>query len=705
MSYNKYPKGSDWRKWDLHVHTPASFHWKGGKQFRNMSIDEIETALQSLYETIENSEIAVFCFMDYWTFDGYLRFREFLKRKDYTLSKAVFPGMELRIEAPVDYRLNIHVILSEKLTEQQLIDFKSRLIIRSINRQISDEAIISFAKTLDKSKAKKHGFLDPETLAVDELLKLGSMTIEITKGSLENAFRSIPTGCGYIIMPYDTSDGLKNLDWATQPHADNYFMQSSHVFESRDDSTIELFLGIRTQHNNDFIDNFQKTLGNTPKPVICGSDAHRFSDYGKYPNNKITWIKADPTFEGFKQILYEPADRVKVQQNKPEEKTPYLVIDKVRFIDKTQRIFSPAWIELSQNLNVIIGGKSSGKTLLLYHVAKAIAPELVAERTKELVGHEYELGEIDQFDFEVFWRDGYSNTLGEQLEKKTREISYIPQLYINHLAEKKGERHLIELIESILEQNENFKTFIDQIRQSTQEINSFIASDIITLLSLRDDARKLINDRKEIGEEKAIKEEIKRLESVIEKLRKESGFSEEENRKYEDLVKSQQRIESKRVKYINSMNSIQSIKDHLDLLRTKIEQSLEDKKEEYGHEPLEKRLIERLHSTATQIISAAFSNLIQLYTQVIQRFQTKIEKLSTRDVATRKQLEPFQHKIKNRSLLTKLSKDLDEQLGKIQQISKLNNQIQNVIERGKRTRDSLFRNYAQLFDNYNMSIG
>lgn len=30
-------KGSEWRKWDLHIHTPASFFWKGSKQLKDMS--------------------------------------------------------------------------------------------------------------------------------------------------------------------------------------------------------------------------------------------------------------------------------------------------------------------------------------------------------------------------------------------------------------------------------------------------------------------------------------------------------------------------------------------------------------------------------------------------------------------------------------------------------------------------------------------
>ena len=28
---NAFERGSEWRQWDLHIHTPASFHWKGAK--------------------------------------------------------------------------------------------------------------------------------------------------------------------------------------------------------------------------------------------------------------------------------------------------------------------------------------------------------------------------------------------------------------------------------------------------------------------------------------------------------------------------------------------------------------------------------------------------------------------------------------------------------------------------------------------------
>ena len=145
-------------------------------------------------------------------------------------------------------------------------------------------------------------------------------------------------------------------------------------------------------------------------------------------NDKYTWIKANPTFEGLKQVIYEPFDRVKIQKNIPEEKTPYLVIDKVRFIDRSNaKYFTSSWIEFNQNLNVIIGGKSSGKSLLLYHIAKTVDDQQVGEKLKVLKSSGYDPFIKDKpFDFEVVWKNKDIDKLNESNKKGL--ITYIPQL-------------------------------------------------------------------------------------------------------------------------------------------------------------------------------------------------------------------------------------------------------------------------------------
>ncbi len=426
-AYNPYPRGAEWRKWDLHVHTPASFHWNDGKRFTEMSYDEKEAALKRMYDTIVQSDIAAFAIMDYWTFDGYLEFRTYLADKKLTLAKTIFPGMELRIEAPVDYRLNIQVILSDRHTPQELSDFKNALCIRSINRAISDEALIRLAQSFDPSKAAVHGFQPPASLSEVDLLKLGSMTAEITKDSLEAALKKARPTEAFIIMPYDTSDGLKDLDWKKHPQADNYFMQSADIIESRKDEIVSLCNGKVTEENKDIIDNFQKTLGDF-KPVICGSDAHRFADYGVFPCNKVTWIKSDPTFEGLRQIIYEPSDRVRLQENSPIRRINYLIIDKVTYRDSAMHRFSEDAVYLNEALNAIIGGKSSGKSILLYHIAKTVDPAQIVTKMETLSSTGFTFEDDEGFDFEVTWRDGVTMTLRDTNERHDRRITYIPQI-------------------------------------------------------------------------------------------------------------------------------------------------------------------------------------------------------------------------------------------------------------------------------------
>lgn len=98
----KYERGSEWRQWDLHIHTPASFHWKG-KRFDADPASEAHRALvDEMIKAMNAAEPAVFALMDYWTFDGWFALQRRLQEPGApTLKKTVFPGIELRLAAPL----------------------------------------------------------------------------------------------------------------------------------------------------------------------------------------------------------------------------------------------------------------------------------------------------------------------------------------------------------------------------------------------------------------------------------------------------------------------------------------------------------------------------------------------------------------------------------------------------------------------------
>jgi len=351
-----------------------------------MTADEKAGATSKIIANINESDVAVFAINDYWNFDGYFLLRK-AHEEGKTIHKTVVPAIELRIESASKHRLNIHVILSDKLTVQQLNDFKGQLKLRLIDRPLSDEAIVEYARKLDGAKAKKNGAPDGYLESPDALARLGAETAEITKASFEAALKTIPDDHRLVMIPYDCYGGMEKIDWKTQPAEDLYFMRLADVIEDRDQENIDLFACRQTQVNADFIENFKATIGGRPKPCISGSDGHSIESFKTWraeTKTKKTWIKADPTFEGLRQIIFEPTARVRVQEASPASYTKPFVSSVSIAQEFSPFPANPLYenphfgkepgLVLNSDLVCVIGGRGTGKSCLVDYLGKAFGP-------------------------------------------------------------------------------------------------------------------------------------------------------------------------------------------------------------------------------------------------------------------------------------------------------------------------------------------
>ena len=59
-------RGAIWRQWDLHVHTPASFHWPGQKFDGDLSSDQNQQLVDEMIVAMNQAQPSVFAIMDYW---------------------------------------------------------------------------------------------------------------------------------------------------------------------------------------------------------------------------------------------------------------------------------------------------------------------------------------------------------------------------------------------------------------------------------------------------------------------------------------------------------------------------------------------------------------------------------------------------------------------------------------------------------------
>src|SRR5229473_5076760 len=107
-----YPQGSEWKKWDLHVHTPASIvHNYGGTEAEAWGefIEDLE-ALPSEFKVIGVN--------DYLFLDGYRKVREAKANGRLANIDLILPVIELRLDkfGGTDShlkRINYHVIFNE----------------------------------------------------------------------------------------------------------------------------------------------------------------------------------------------------------------------------------------------------------------------------------------------------------------------------------------------------------------------------------------------------------------------------------------------------------------------------------------------------------------------------------------------------------------------------------------------------------------
>ena len=703
--------GSEWNIWDLHIHTPASFHWKGGKLFSQMTSEEKKEACLKIIERIDSSEPIAFCIVDYFTFDGVLKIRECLKEKP--TKKVIFPGIELRIEAPTDFRLNIQVIFSEDTTDEELHDFKSTLkIFPDKDRPLSRKAIVESARKLPEDTAEEYGAKNYQQ-DDDVAYQLGCKTIKITRESFEEATSNLGDDKCLIIVPYSTFGGIEKLDWKKHPYDDLYYFRLAHFLEARTEKDIDLILGKETTENKKILESFRQTMGKKSKPVLSGSDAHKIENYGIFPHEKKTWLKANPTFKGLKQVIAEPFSRCFIGE-KPEKlkminHNPTKFISKLEITKEPNSDFSERWfddisIDFGSELIAIIGNKGSGKSALadiigLLGNSKEYEsfPFLNEKRFTEQNGHK-----AKHFHATLRWRDDTSTEkyLNEQCnENNIEKIKYIPQSYLeklcNEISAKKGdfEAELKNVIFSHIPEDERLgEDNLDSlIELKTGGIKKEINALREKLTRITDNIlhkRKKVTDEYKESVQARLEEKQRELEArkkskpaEVSKPGDYTSQNHEELKQLHALTTEKTEIEKKITVCKNRGIKLSKKKATLDIVIQKIkflERNIKEETEEIN------QLLNSIGDT--DISSVSYQEIISRYEKLLDNTKIELNKNTQEANTSENEKKQTQQKIEN------LSDKIAEPQKKYQQylsdIEIWKKQVKD-IEGNKHTRDTL----------------
>lgn len=697
--YSKFKDGSNWIKCDFHIHTPYS-------GLNNQFGIDFDNYIKNLFEKALKNDIAIIGITDYFIIDGYKKIKEEYLNNDKLISLGfkkedvekilnilILPNIEFRISTLIDgSKVNYHVIFSNELSieeiEDEFIKQLSFLFQASEKRALTKKNLEELGKKLKNEQKEFMG-------KSDFIVGIEQASIEATDilSTLENNTKF--KNKYIIVIPAD--EDLSKIKWIGQGHnIRKTLIQQADCLFSSNNSTIKWALG--GSKPEEFIKEFKNL-----KPCIHGSDAHKLDELFKPFGNRYCWIKAIPTFEGIRQILFEAKERVYIGERLPYNKPPYNVIERVKFIDP-QKNFSDEWIYLNQNLNSIIGGKSSGKSVLLYYIAKTIIPEKI-DKLKEEIGenisyleYEFERNNKD-FDFIVQWKDGTINKLSNK--NSERKITYIPQLYINHIAENKNKKsELNQIIFDILKEKVEFKNKNLEIEKEIENIKFEIKKNINTIFLKKERLKQIEEEKKEIGDLEGIKSNISLLNKEIEKNQRESLLKIEERLEYQKI---QDKIELNKNLQKQYENDNKIFEEYILEVHTKIKQDQEhynkilEKNTSLIIDDNVKKTIKNYNNELQKILNSLESKLNE-----IKNKKLDINSLINKNLKLEEELNPYLKKLKSIDEHKKILSLVTIEKNKIEQLEAKNKETL-IIEQELKNID-LDKDYRKLMKLYNEKI-
>lgn len=422
-----WPTGSTWRKWDLHVHSPASHNFSG---------DWNQFIIQ-----LGNADCDVIGINDYFSVAGYKEIQRRLNdpgaadegNKPYRealeklKSKTLLPVVECRMNNVVLHkkgktgpRINFHLILSP---------------------EVGIDDIETFIKSL-KVKGKSIGsrYNDLAFLFEETSVHFGE-TCQMLCG--DGTF----AGRFFVWIPYDEYGGIDNINPSTDTLFKEGLVYGADILGSSNRAQADFFLW----KDGKFTEEQYREWFGRRKPCIKGSDSHnvneelgKLKDAQSKPVDRYCWIKADPTFAGLRQIINEPEDRVYLGRVPPkvdevrENPTRYLSRAHIRKTADAEidDIWFDCEVPLNADMVAIIGNKGTGKSALADVLALAgnthCDPGYFSFLTKDRFCERN--GRIaKQFAVETLWADGTRTVTSLNAKPNPNSVElvkYIPQTYL-----------------------------------------------------------------------------------------------------------------------------------------------------------------------------------------------------------------------------------------------------------------------------------
>lgn len=661
----KINRGSEWRKWDLHVHTPDSHTSEYPGKNNDEKWENFIKGLEGL-----PTDIKVIGINDYLFLEGYKKVIEYKKDGRLENIDLILPVIEFRLKEFAGHeelsKINYHIIFAEQsildidtIEAQFLSCFRSACNLDEKNASNDTWAgVVTIDSIVDLGQAI-YDATPKEKRESDNPFEIGFNNISYSLEKLEECLGERREPNTYLEGKYIKAIGRSEWEdfrWTGSPSNKKDIINSAHlVFSASPD----------VEQANKNINSLKKQLVNS-RLLHC-SDAHTIKQVGqegvpvfaysktesKELGHCFSWIKGDPSFETLRQMVVDYENRVLIQERNPSENknsSPEFFIDYVEYKQNSeiQKIY------LNKDINAVIGKRGAGKSVLLKHIAFDILKEQVQPVVKRIEKLQ---------DFKVHWCDSSSDN---------KFVEYIPQNYLSAITYEDGEEYddRDKMLRERLFNNESFKNADQRKMEIVDSIESKISSNIKEILSIHQQIVDTKNQLKPLGEIEGRKNAIATRQEEIKKLGKINIADED--------IQNQTTYSSEIVSLIKE---IRLLEDDIQIIMKTISRGSDmsfitvHDEAFFGLSQMTlQKVEEQIEKLSTQEIKTYLKNLCE---ELVKKKKIKEEEKSVKE----DRLKPINEKLQQNKTIEKILKEINKLENEKKEIEELNNFIQESTQK------------------------
>jgi len=345
-------RGSEWRRWEPHVHAPGTVM---NNQFSGPTAwSDYLTALEQAMPVIEALAVT-----DYYVTDTYEEVLRHHAAGRLPAVKLIFPNMELRLDIATASGgfVNLHLFVSPE--DPQHIQELGRLMSRLQFNVMQDRFDCTRADLIRLGKKA-----DPNLTDDRAALSYGANQFKVNFQQLREVFSQSGWAKKNILIAVagGATDGTSGVRGAADQTIRREIEGFAHVIFASSQAQREFWIGQRGLGPAEIRARYRGL-----KPCLHGSDAHKLDDVASPFGDRFSWIKGALEFDSLRQACIDPGGRAHVGAEPPASATPSQVVSEVQILGAPW-MMTPV-IPLNPGLVAIIGARGSGKTALADMIA------------------------------------------------------------------------------------------------------------------------------------------------------------------------------------------------------------------------------------------------------------------------------------------------------------------------------------------------